>query len=157
MVRIKRSDLATFTFFHVCTKGNGGQNIFVDDKDYRRYLTLLEKYRLRFKLQCFAYCLMTNHVHLLVLSPSVAALSKAVHALHVGYVMYFNKRYQRSGHLLQDRFSSWVIRDEKHLIHTKDYIENNPVNSGMVSAKRGYPWSSAGGDGSIVSIAEIRV
>lgn len=152
MPRLSRSQLATFTYFHICSKGNGGQEIFYDDKDCFRYLCLIEKYRTKYNLRCFSYCLMPNHVHLLLLTPSIITLSKAIHAIHVSYVMYFNRRYERNGHLLQDRFASQVITDEKHLLSAKEYIENNPVKSGIVESKEDYRWSSARRDGSPVTI-----
>lgn len=153
--REARSQLATHTYFHVCARGNNGQNLFIDDLDRHRYLHLFEKYRRRFNLKCFAYCLMTNHVHFLILAPSIRVLSRVFHALHVAYVVYFNHRYQRTGHLFQDRFTSWVIQDQEHLLSAKEYIENNPVQAGLVAEKRDYPWSSALRDGSAVSISGL--
>ena len=155
MSRSARSHLATFTYFHVCAKGNNSQELFLDEKDYLHYLSLIEKYRQKYKLLCFAYCLMTNHIHLLLLSSSIKILSKSMQGLHLAYVIYFNRRYKRSGHLFQDRFSSWVIKDQQHLHHTKDYIENNPVKANLVINKENYRWSSASRDGSSVTSVPI--
>jgi putative transposase len=83
--RAARSELSTYTYFHICSRGSGGQNIFFDEKDHVRYLSLLEKYRQRNRLQYFAYCLMTNHIHLLLLAPSIVALSKAIHMLSTSH------------------------------------------------------------------------
>ncbi len=153
--RSSRFQLATFTYFHVCSKGNNGQELFYDDKDRSHYLELIEKYRKRYNLSCFAYCLMTNHTHLLWLSSSIRALSKTMHGINLAYVMYFNRRHDKNGHLFQDRFSSWVIRDQEHLNYTKDYIENNPVKAGLVKTKEDYFWSSARRDGSFVTLETI--
>ena len=153
--RRARSQMATYTYFHVCAKGNGGQDLFLDDQDYLRYLHLAERYRTQYHLTCFAYCLMTNHVHWLVCSPTIATLSRMVHAFHVAYVRYFNYRHQRTGHLFQDRFSSWVIKGQEHLNAAKEYIEQNPVKAGMVKLRQDYQWSSANGDGSGVTIGLI--
>ena len=153
--RVSRSQLSTFTYFHVCSRGNAKQDVFSDDEDRLRYLFLLEKYSTQYHLECFAYCLMTNHIHLLFLAPSIRILSKTIHALHVAYVMYFNRRHERNGHLFQDRFSSWVIKDISHLITTKEYIENNPVKAGLVEAKEGYLWSSANRDGSRITLSQM--
>ena len=155
--RLARSELSTYTYFHVCSRGNGGQPIFNDDKDRSRYLVLLEKYRIKYGLEYFAYCLMNNHVHLLLLCPSIQILSKAIHAVHVAYVMYFNRRHERHGHLFQDRFISWVIKDEKHLREAKEYIENNPVKAGIALSKGSYLWSSANRDGSHITISNIDI
>ena len=154
--RLARSRLLTFDYFHICARGNNGQAVFADDKDRLRYLGLLEKYRLKFQLQYLAYCLMTNHVHLLLVSPSIQTLSKSMHAIHVAYVMYFNRRHERRGHLFQDRFVSWVIKGGDHLLEAKEYIENNPVKSHMVTTKEDYPWSSANRDGSYLTLHEIK-
>ena len=78
-----------------------------------------------------------------------------MHGIHLSYVRYFNQRYGRSGHLFQDRFSSWVIENEKHLLATKEYIENNPVKAGVVTKKEDYQWSSAKRDGSAITIEPI--
>lgn len=98
---------------------------------------------------------MTNHAHLLLLAPSVKVLSKAMQALHVAYVMFFNRRHERRGHLFQDRFSSWVVENEHHLFLTKQYIEENPVRANLVSVKGDYPWSNAYRDGPSITIEEI--
>ena len=78
-----------------------------------------------------------------------------MHAIHVAYVMYFNRKYERKGHLFQDRFSSWVIMNEQHFVKTKEYIENNPVKASLVTDKGSYRWSSANRDGSCVTLNEI--
>ena len=153
--RRARSQMEIYTYFHVCSRGNGGQVLFQDDLDRLRYLSLVERYRARYGLRCLAYCLMTNHTHLLFLVPSLGVLSKAVHGLHVSYVRYFNHRHNRNGHLFQDRFSSWVIEHGDHLLATKEYIENNPVKTGLVKLKQEFRWSSSSGDGSDVTIELI--
>jgi putative transposase len=98
---------------------------------------------------------MTNHIHLLVRVSELKILSKFMHNLHVAYVMYFNRKHQRSGHLFQDRFMSWVIKDEPHLKATKNYIERNPVNAGLAQAEENYTWSSANRDGSAITVSAV--
>ena len=153
--RLSRFQLSTYTYFQICVRGNNGQNIFTSEKDFLRYLSLIEKYANRYSLQCFTFCLMDNHAHMLFRAPSTQILSKAMHAIQVAYAMYFNRKYHRRGHLFQDRFSSWVIKDEHHLFETKEYIENNPVKAGMVTQKEDYAWSSAFRDGSCVTLSPI--
>lgn len=157
MSRLPRFQLSTHTYFHVCARGNNSQNIFLDDQDRTRYLFLIEKYRAQHDLECFAYCLMTNHIHLLLLCPSIRKLSKTMHALQVAYVVYFNRRYQRRGHLFESRFTSWVIKDEAHLLSAKEYIEDNPVKAGLVNGRENYVWSSASRDRSTVTVSRINV
>lgn len=153
--RPSRFQLSTHTYFQICVRGNNGQDIFGDEKDRLRYLSLIEKYCQHRNMQCFAFCLMDNHAHMLFRTPSILVLSKTMHAIQVAYAMYFNRKYERRGHLFQDRFSSWVIKDEHHLLSTKEYVENNPVKAGMVSQKENYPWSSAFRDGSCVTLSPI--
>lgn len=155
MSRTARSNLSTYTYFHICSRGNNSQDIFLNEKDYFHFLQLLKRYLSRFRLKCFAYCLMTNHIHLLLLASSIKTLSKAIHGINLSYVIYFNRQHQRSGHLFQDRFSSWVVLDQNHFLQTKEYIENNPVKAGMVRHKEDYPWSSAYGDGSGVTLEAL--
>lgn len=155
MARINRADLAVYGYFHICSIGNNKQSIFCDRKDRLRYLGLLEKYLKLNRIQCYAYCLMTNHIHLLLLSPKIKLLSRAIHAAHTGYAAWFNKKHGRTGHLFENRFSSWVIRGDDHLLRTKDYIENNPVKAGLVKVKSEYEWSSARGDEPRVTLYKI--
>lgn len=153
--RISRSQLLTHTYFQICVRGNNGQDIFLSEKDFLRYLSLIEKYAERYSLQCFAYCLMNNHAHMLLRVPSIQILSKTMHSIQVAYAMYFNRKYERRGHLFQDRFSSWVIKDEHHLLLAKEYIENNPVKAGMIFQKEDYVWSSAFRDRSYITLSPI--
>ncbi len=138
-----RYELSDHTYFHVCVRGNGGQPVFRDDKDRETYIDLVDRHANIYELRVLAYCLMGNHIHLLFVVPSILELSKAMHRLNTSYAMYFNHRYKVGGHLFQSRFSSWVIRDDEHLTSTIEYIENNPVKSGLAIQKEEYRWSSA--------------
>ncbi len=155
--RSARSHLSTHTYFHICVKGNNGQTIFLNEADFLRYLTLIERYQKQNNLLCFAYCLMSNHAHILFRSPTLKILSKTMQAIQVAYAMYFNLKYKRKGHLFQDRFTSWVIKDEPHLFATKEYIENNPVKAGIVLVKDNYAWSSACRDSSRITLNKITI
>lgn len=156
MPRQSRSNLSIYTYFHVCARGNRGEPIFLEDEDYRYYLKVLEKSRRKSGLTCFAYCLMPNHLHLLFLCPSVRMLSKHMQSVHVSYARFFNQKYHVTGHLFQDRFSSWVIQNEGHLMSAKEYVENNPVAASLVNKKEEWKWGSASsGDESYVTIEEI--
>lgn len=102
---------------------------------------------------------MSNHVHLLLRVPHVRILSKAIKNINVSYAMYFNNKYRRIGHLFQDRFISWVVETENHLLEAKTYIEANPIRAGIVKKELEYPWSSASGDGDgpIINVDPIRI
>lgn len=152
--RINRSQLDVYSYFHICARGNNGENIFRQEKDYCKYLSVVERSFRSNTIRCFAFCLMTNHVHFLLQVPGLSRLSGAIHSAHTSYAIYFNACYARSGHLFSDRFRSWVIKDANHFLSAKEYIEQNPVYAGLVKNKKQYRWSS-GGRGTELSITSL--
>ena len=96
------------TLYHVLSRGNEKKEIFWDDKDYLKFLDILGTMADRFKLEVHAYVLMKNHYHLLIRTKE-ANLSRAIQWLGVSYSVWFNRRHQRSGHLFQGRFKSFLI------------------------------------------------
>lgn len=127
--------------YHVVQRGVGQQIIFEDDEDRRFFLELLRKHLCDGSpSSLLAWCLMSNHTHLLI-HRELPALSKAMKLIGVSYARYFNDRYDRAGHLFQDRFASEPIKDDSQLIAAIRYIHNNPVKAS--AAKIGdYEWSS---------------
>lgn len=140
MIPIPRTSRVAAEYLHVIVRGIGKQILFEEAADYKKYLTLLKKYKDETGLSILAYCLMENHVHMLIQDP-FAEISVFMHRTSLCYAQYYNLKYNRTGHLFQDRFRSEVIRDQKHLISTFRYILNNPVKAGICSAQD-YPWSS---------------
>ena len=128
-------------FYHICVRGNNKQAIFQDDRDREEYLIRLSQYKERYKMRIFAYCLMTNHVHLLIYDNG-QDISKFMQGLSLSYVIYFNKRYNRTGHLFQDRFTSVLVKGNVQLLVTSRYIHLNPVKAEMVKKVGEYKWSS---------------
>jgi putative transposase len=126
---------------HVVARGNAQQRIFLSDRDRALYLSLLARVITRHRWMCLAYCLMDNHVHLLLETPE-ANLGTGMGALQGQYAQTFNKRQKRSGHVFQGRFHSVVIRTDEQLLQTARYIAMNPVEAGMCAAPRDWPWSS---------------
>ena len=126
--------------YHVVARGTGKQLIFEDDEDRMRYLALLEKNIDEFAGCAMAWCLMGNHVHLL-LQMSLDDLSACVGRTHAAYAMYFNKRHIREGHLFQDRFKSEPVDDDEYFLTVLRYIHQNPVKGGL-SSSCSYRWSS---------------
>ena len=94
----------------------------------------------KFKLYCF--CLMPNHVHLIIEVEDPGALNKIMRGINLSYTLYFNYKYEKVGHLWQDRFKSRVIQKDNYLIDCMAYIENNPLRSSLASDIKEYPWSS---------------
>ncbi|MBP3887791.1 MAG: transposase [Cellulosilyticum sp.] len=127
--------------YHICIRGNNKQDIFLDDKDREEYLARLRHYKERYKVKIYAYCLMTNHVHLLIYD-NAQDISKFMQGLSLSYVIYFNHRYGRVGHLFQDRFTSVLIKDDKQILCASKYIHCNPIKANMVTKLDKYRWSS---------------
>ena len=140
MARAIRMDYPD-TFYHVLSRGNERRDIFRDEKDYRMFLDLVGKMVDRFHLEVHAYVLMGNHYHLLVRTRQ-ANLSQAVQWLGVSYAVWFNRRHNRSGHLFQGRFKSFLIENESYFTALCLYIQANPLRAGMVERLVDYPWSS---------------
>lgn len=127
--------------YHVVQRGVGQQILFEDDDDRQFFLTLLQKHLCDSPTSSLlAWCLMSNHTHLLI-HRKLSDLSKAMKLIGVGYARYFNDRYDRTGHLFQDRFASEVVKDDEQLLTTIRYIHNNPMKA-KVAKTSAYAWSS---------------
>jgi putative transposase len=131
---------------HVRQRGNNRQDVFFQDNDRLVYLAILrDGLRLR---QCalHAYCLMTNHIHLLLTPADEVGLSLMMRDLARCYASYFNRRHARTGQLWEGRFRSCLVDSAAYVIGCYRYIELNPVRAGMVSLPDTYPWSSFAGN-----------
>lgn len=126
-------------YTHLIVRGIGRQVLFEAREDYQFYLTILERYSQETGIRVCPYCLMENHVHLLVYDENerIALMMKK---LGVRYSQYFNRKYKRQGHLFQDRYLSEPIDDERYLLTVLRYILNNPRKAGIYAAE--YEWSS---------------
>ncbi|MEA3488863.1 MAG: transposase [Candidatus Omnitrophota bacterium] len=131
-----------YACYHIIIRGNQKQNIFYIDENYQKYLSMLKKAKRKYEILSYAYCLMTNHIHLLIDSKRSRNISKFMHWLNRGYTAYFNTQYRKTGHLWQGRFRSHPIIRGQYLINVATYIENNPVRAGIVNDPADYKWSS---------------
>jgi len=115
--------------YHIIIRGINRQDIFQDDEDKRVYLDRLSRYKNECVFDLYAYCLMSNHVHLLVreVEESVSGIMKRI---GTSYVYWYNNKYERVGHLFQDRFKSENIEDDAYLLAVVRYIHQNPVKVG---------------------------
>ncbi len=140
MPRPPRIQIAGGTY-HVTSRGNRRQTIYFDDDD-RRWFSML-RYRViqRCGWRLHAYCLMSNHFHLLVETPE-PNLSFGMQRLKSEYAAYFNERHSFVGHLFQQRFDSRLIETERHYEKTLRYIALNPVKAGLCDHPAEWPWSS---------------
>jgi putative transposase len=127
---------------HVVQRGNRRQTLFFDDPDWRAYLDLLGEACARHDTRCLAWCLMGNHVHLILVPATRDGLRAPLASVHTAYSQRINRRQELSGHLFQGRFASYPM-DDAHLMVAARYIENNPVAAGLVRRAEDWPWSSA--------------
>ncbi len=141
MPRLARSHLDD-GFFHATGRANFGLALFVDDVDRLDFLHLLRSTVELFNWRCHAHCLMGTHYHL-VLEASRVQLSEGMRRLNGDYARRFNKRHGRRGHLFEERFSSFVLRDERHLEAAVAYVLQNPVRAGLCTEARDWQWCAA--------------
>jgi REP element-mobilizing transposase RayT len=126
--------------YHVIVRGNQRRTTFRSDDDYKAYLDRLAIYRAKFSLRIYAYCLMPNHVHLLVES-GITPLGKFMQGLQQSYTQYFNRRYRKVGHLFQGRYKAIICDKEKYLLALVRYIHLNPVRAGLSKRPERYGYS----------------
>ena len=127
--------------YHVIMRGNNRQSIYFDDNDRVFFINRMYKYSQQLKISIYSYCLMGNHVHILVGNVPKVCLSLFVQKLANSYVYYFNHKYDCSGHLFQGRFKSEPVEDEIYLKNVLRYILNNP-QSAKISKGSEYKWNS---------------
>ena len=127
--------------YHVYARGNSGEIIYCDDVDRHIYLRMLGKAIDAKRWRCLAYCLMDNHVHLLLETPE-ANLSSGMQRLHARYAQTFNARHGRSGHVFQGRYGAVLIRSDAQLLAAAAYIARNPIDAGLCKRPEDWPWGS---------------
>jgi len=128
--------------YHIITRGNQKQWVFIEPQDYEKYLFLLTKYKKRYKFKLYCFCLMPNHVHLIIEVQDPLRLNKIMRSLNLSYTLYYNSKYKKVGHLWQDRFKSKLIEKDAYLLECINYIEANPLRASLVSDITRYRWSS---------------
>lgn len=129
--------------YHVIIRGVNRTEIFCSDSDCHRFLSTLKRMKSPNKFHILAYCLMKNHVHLLV-KTGEEPLEKSIQRINISYVDYFNKKYSRVGHLYQNRYRSEAVENEDYFLTCARYIHNNPVKAGITAKADDYRWSSFG-------------
>lgn len=127
---------------HVLTRGNNRQRVFHGREDFERYLYYLKLYKEEHKFRLYHYCLMPNHVHLLIETSQQTHLSKLMKQLNLAYFYHYRKKYKHWGHLWQGRYISLIIDRDEYLIRCGRYIEKNPVRARIVDRLEDYPWTS---------------
>ena len=128
--------------YHILTRGNNQATVFHDSVDFQRYGRLLATYLPEHQIALYHYCLMTNHVHLIIETATAEGLRKAMQGINLSYALAYKKRHGHIGHFWQDRFKSLLIAKDDYLLQCGAYVELNPVRANIVTAPAAYPWSS---------------
>jgi putative transposase len=144
---------------HVTQRGNRRMAVFAEPGDYRLYIDLMAERCAVHGVACWAYCLMPNHVHLVLVPATEDGLARAVGEANRRYAAFFNARARVTGHLFQGRFASAAM-DEDHLMAAVRYLALNPVKAKLAKRAQDWPWSSvpahlAGRDDGLVAVAPI--
>ncbi|WP_117161223.1 transposase [Paraliobacillus sp. X-1268] len=132
------------SIYHIMLRGANKQEIFHDEADCRYFLNTIKKYKIISGLSVYGWCLMNNHVHLLLKEGS-EELSTTIKRIDVAYVYYYNCKYETNGHLFQDRFKSENVETIRYLLTVIRYIHQNPLKAGIVSKIDEWRWSSLSG------------
>jgi putative transposase len=158
MARMARAVAPGFPH-HVIQRGNRRQQTFFNEVDYQVYLDLMAEWCAKYQVETWAYCLMPNHVPLVVVAQTADGLTRAIGEAHRRYSRHVNFRQGWRGHLWQGRFSSFVL-DQRYLLACVRYVELNPVRAGLVDKPDNWRWSSAsnhirGEDNTLVKTAPM--
>lgn len=134
-------------FYHLTARGNDGREIVADDLDRGMFVRLLSRMATQFGIHIRAWCLMTNHYHLVIETPG-GEVSRALQQLNGAYARYFNERYGRSGHVFGGRYRATLIAGEDHLAEACRYVLFNPVRAGLAASPSEWPWAGSSAVGS---------
>jgi len=141
MVRVGRLTFDN-SVYHVMARGNQKQVTFREKEDFMKYLDLLRHYKRRYLFRLYGYCLMPNHVHLILEVAKGRDLGKIMQGLNLTYTIWFNEKYKKVGHLWQGRYKSMIIQKDKYLFHCIEYVESNPIRANLANSLFDYPWNS---------------
>jgi len=130
--------------YHITCRGNNRASVFHDSDDLIAYLHILKQCKRLCPFELFHYCLMPNHVHLLLRLVAGMPIAVIMKTISQRYSLYYKRRYGHIGHLWQDRFFSRLVDADEYLLTCGAYIELNPVRAGLVSRVTEYRWSSVG-------------
>ncbi|HAN09065.1 MAG TPA: transposase [Clostridiales bacterium] len=126
--------------YHVIARGNNGEYILDSDEDKKNYIEILKRYKERYQFELYAYCIMDNHVHLLM-EVGETPLNKIMQGIQQVYTQRYNKKNKRTGHVFQQRYKAEVCKKDGYLLHLVKYIHFNPVKAGMTKTVE-YKWNS---------------
>ncbi len=127
---------------HIISRGNNRQPLFKRREDFRYFLFILRELKREYVFDVYHYCLMTNHIHLLMRFDQPVGFMKVPQRMNLLYAKYFARTYKYVGHVFQDRFKSWPVAENNYLMECGRYIERNPLKAKIVSKPEDYEWSS---------------
>lgn len=129
-------------FYHIYNRGNNKEDVLKNAEDKKFLIGLLFKNIKKGDLRIISFCIMDNHFHLIIKTgQNPKLLSKFMQMVFVSYAIRYNKRYERVGHVFQDRYNANILNYKRDLIQAQVYLRNNPVKKGLVKKARDYPWS----------------
>ena len=148
--------------YHITARGNQKQRIFLEINDYNQLLMRVKRYKKKCDFLLYGFCLMPNHIHIVGEPKEPKNLAKFMQGLLRSYTDYFNKKYQKVGHLWQGRFKSRIIAKDRYLIDCIQYVELNPVRAGITTAALDYKWSSyqeriSGKTNTLMSLSQLHI
>lgn len=131
--------LSDTKIYHIVFRGINKQNIFIDEEDYKKLLNKLAYLKKEMSFEIYAYCLMSNHAHILIKEKNWGDISLILKRLLISYALYFNNKYQRIGKLINDRYLSIPVKNDAYILNLVRYIHQNPEKIGL---SINYKWSS---------------
>jgi len=137
----RKADFSSGDYYHVYNRGIASNKTFYRDENYHYFLRLCEKYQSKYQARMIAYCLMSNHFHLLLQQRGEIPISKFMQVTLNAYVQALNKQSDRKGPLFEGRFRHILIDKEEYLLHLVRYIHLNPVKAGLVKKPEEWPYS----------------
>ena len=142
MPKFIRKNLQGIEFVHVTTHGIDDKYIYESTREKKEIRKLILQNQEEFNITIMSYCIMNNHLHLLIKFKNPEDLSEYMHKVNTSYAIYYNKQHERSGYVYKDRFYSQIIKDRMHLINAIVYIHNNPVKARICDTAQKYEFSS---------------
>lgn len=128
-------------FYHAYNRGNHREKIFYDIQDYQKFLSMIRFSEVYTGVEIYDYCLMPNHYHLILrMGADPEGMTKFFHRSMTGYVMYFNRKYDKVGHLFQSRYQCRLIDGQSDLERVRRYLIENPTKAGLVKDSADYRW-----------------
>ena len=140
MARIRKENITT-SFFHIMVQGINKEYIFNSNENINKYMKIMKETKEKTDIMILAYCIMSNHAHILIHEQNIENITKYMHRVNLLYAKYYNKKNNRVGYVFRDRYKTQPIYSEKHLFTSVRYIHNNPVKANICEKANEYKYS----------------